>query len=71
MSHSLKMLIGCGLPWLLIFLLPLVGISGGTSLLIAIIVMFAAHLLMVGGGHGGHHAGHTHEDETGEHHVQT
>lgn len=53
MSHTLRMLAGCVLPLLLIFLLPLLGISDGVTLLVAIVPMFACHLLMMGRhGHG-------------------
>lgn len=51
MTHILRMLAGCVLPFLLIFFLPLIGISEGATLLIAIILMFACHLLMMGGHH--------------------
>lgn len=53
-NHGLWMIIGCTLPLLLIFVLPLFGISGGGSLFIFIILMFACHLFMMGGHHGGH-----------------
>jgi uncharacterized membrane protein len=58
-NHSLWMIIGCALPLLLIFVLPFFGISGGGSLFIFIILMFACHLFMMGG-HGG-------DGEHGEH----
>jgi len=50
------MILGCTLPLLLIFILPSFGISGGGSLFIFIILMFACHLFMMGGrgGHGEH-----------------
>tara|TARA_Y100000815_G_C13051375_1_gene390798 strand:+ start:308 stop:520 length:213 start_codon:yes stop_codon:yes gene_type:complete len=40
------MVLGCGLPLLLIFLAPSIGIGGGTWLFAFIIIMFAVHLLM-------------------------
>ena len=52
-NHGLWMILGCALPLLLIFVLPRFGISGGGSLFIFIILMFACHLFMMGG-HGGH-----------------
>ena len=52
-KHSLWMLIGCVLPTLLIFVLPLFGVGSGVSLFIFIILMFGCHLLMMGG-HGNH-----------------
>ncbi len=52
-NRGLWMMLGCALPLLLIFVLPRFGISGGGSLFIFIILMFACHLFMMGG-HGGH-----------------
>lgn len=52
-KHTLLMLIGCVLPLLLIFLLPLFGINGNVSLLIFMVLMFGCHLLMPMG-HGRH-----------------
>ncbi|MFO7956624.1 MAG: hypothetical protein R6X33_05950 [Candidatus Brocadiia bacterium] len=63
MSHALKMIVGCVLPLLLIFVLPLFGISGGVSLFIFIVLMFACHLMMVRG-----HEEHGSGSETEEHH---
>jgi hypothetical protein len=45
-KHMILMLIGCLVPLLLIFLLPLFGISGKFSTFIFIAAMFACHLLM-------------------------
>ena len=45
-KHNIMMIIGCTVPLLLIFLLPLFGISGNYSFLIFIVAMFACHLLM-------------------------
>ena len=47
--HDIWMVIGCVLPLLLIFLLPRVGLGGGTSLFIFILILFVCHLLMMGG----------------------
>lgn len=58
-KHIILMLIGCVLPLLLIFLLPLVGISGSVPVFIFVLVMFLCHLLMPMH-HGG---GHRHEDK--------
>ena len=55
-GHTVKMLIGCLLPLLLIFVLPLFGIGEGVTMFIFIILMFGCHLLMMGG-HGGHKHG--------------
>jgi hypothetical protein len=59
-KHDLIMIIGCLLPLLLIFVLPLFGVSGGFSLFIFIILMFACHIFMMGGHHS-HGKGHNHE----------
>lgn len=64
------MLIGCVLPFLLIFFLPVLGIGEGTALFIAIILMFACHLLMM----RGHHMGDgddEHHSERGDHHEHS
>ena len=67
-DHSLWMIIGCTLPLLLIFVLPVLGISGSLGIFIFILVMFGCHLLAMrlhrGGGaegddgRGGHHGTH-------------
>lgn len=54
MNHHLKMLLGCLLPLLLIFILPYFGVGEGASLFVFTILMFACHLMMLGG-HGKHH----------------
>jgi len=51
MNHSLRMMLGCLLPWTLIFILPLFGIDQGLTFLIFLGLMFACHLLMLGGHH--------------------
>lgn len=62
-KHNVRMLIGCLLPLLLIFVLPLFGVGSGVTLFIFIILMFGCHLLMMGG-HGKHE--HTeHKEEAG------
>ncbi len=45
-KHTIWMILGCGLPLLLIFFAPALGLGYGTSLLIFIVLMFACHLLM-------------------------
>ncbi len=57
-SHWIWMVIGCGLPLLLIFFAPALGITGYNGLFAFIIVMFVLHLLMPHGSHGG--GGHNH-----------
>ncbi len=41
------MIIGCGLPLLLIFLLPVFGIKSNMGFLLFMIVCFASHLFMM------------------------
>ncbi len=48
------MIIGCGLPLLLLFLAPVIGLSSNITIFIFIIAMFASHLLMAK--HHGHDA---------------
>lgn len=60
--HGFWMIIGCTVPLLLIFLLPLFGISGNYSFFIFIVAMFACHLLMPS-----HQGGHQHESTLEEH----
>ena len=47
-KHSIMMIIGCTLPLLLIFILPLFGVSQNIAILIFIVVMFGCHFLMMG-----------------------
>lgn len=61
-KHTIWMIIGCGLPLLLIFLAPALGINSNISLFIFIIAMFACHLMMPH--HGGHE--HNHKKENSE-----
>lgn len=44
--HWLWMVIGCGLPFLLIFLAPAIGIGSDIWLFTFILLLFALHLLM-------------------------
>lgn len=71
MSHTLKMLLGCLLPLLLIFLLPVVGLGEGVTLFVALVLMFACHLLMIRGDHGDHSGGGNRPDTRGGHHAHT
>ncbi|QDV78417.1 hypothetical protein [Botrimarina mediterranea] len=49
MKHFLHMLIGCGLPMLLIFVVPLFGVSERITLTVFIVLMLVCHLLMMRG----------------------
>ena len=51
MTHTLKMLAGCAVPLLLVFLLPVLGVDGDASFLVFLALMFACHLFMMRG-HG-------------------
>lgn len=71
-SHWIWMIIGCGIPLLLIFFAPALGITGYNGLFAFIILMFAIHLIMPSH-HGRHkhgsedHADHNDEDKGHEH----
>lgn len=70
MKHTFLHLLGCLVPLLLIFMLPLFGVSTGVTLFAFIVLMFACHLLMMGGhGHGHSHSDPTHPD--GDPHAHT
>jgi hypothetical protein len=47
------MVIGCSLPLVALVLLPFIGVSWGTTLLVA--VLFLCPLMHLFGMHGGHH----------------
>lgn len=63
--HTLWMIIGCTIPLLLIFLLPVLGVQSNVTLFVFIVVMFACHLMMIGG-HGHDHA-HGKQTKGGQH----
>lgn len=63
-KHTVWMLIGCLLPLLLIFVLPLFGVGRGVTLFIFVILMFGCHLLMMGR-HGKHE--HTEQEKEAGH----
>lgn len=69
MSHTLRMLLGCLLPLLLIFLLPLFGLGEGVTLFVAIVLMFACHLLMIGGYCQSHDRDDDRQPNQGDHHA--
>ena len=58
-KHTIWMIIGCTVPLLLIFLLPLFGITGNYTFLIFIVLMFGCHLMMMG-----RHGHHQHSNES-------
>lgn len=66
-GHGLWMLLGCLLPLFLIFLLPLLGLSGNVGTFLFIVLMFACHLMMIRG-HGTYRSGgDTREGHHGSH----
>lgn len=67
-NHALMMLIGCGLPMLLLFILPGFGVSQEATILIFIVLMMGCHLMHFKGmGHDEHcngdHSKHGGEDD--------
>jgi hypothetical protein len=71
MSHTIRMLLGCLLPLLLIFVLPLFGIGEGFSLFVFILLMFACHLFMMRGHHDHEQdGGAEHKGDSYEHHQR-
>ena len=46
MKHALQMLLGCGLAFLVAFLLPALGVNGNLTIIIFIVLMLGCHLLM-------------------------
>ena len=59
MKHALIMVIGCGIPLLLIFLLPLFGVSNRVTFSIFIVLMVVCHVVHFAmmGRHGSHGRG--------------
>ena len=64
-GHSLWMILGCTLPLLLVFLLPLLGVSGNVGTFLFILLMFGCHLMTMRG-YGGHRTN-TREGHHGNH----
>ncbi|MER3320027.1 MULTISPECIES: hypothetical protein [Flavobacteriaceae] len=65
-GHWIWMVIGCGLPLLLIFFAPALGITGYNGLFGFIILMFVFHLFMPHGAHG--HGRHNHSEQNYKQH---
>ena len=65
-NHNFQMVLACVVPLILILLLPVFGVKSDTATLIAIVLMFGAHLLMI----GWHDHGKQHEEkgDAHEHH---
>lgn len=62
-NHALMMLIGCGLPMLLLFILPGFGVSRETTVIIFMVLMMGCHLMHFK--HMGHDE-HCDDDQTKE-----
>lgn len=71
MSHTVKMVLGCLLPLLVIFVLPLLGVGEGISLFVFVVLMFACHLLMIRGHADGQSHQPTERSFQGDHHAQS
>ena len=55
MKHSILHIFGCLIPIALIFILPALGFSSGTTFTVFLVLMFACHLFMMAGhSHGTH-----------------
>lgn len=65
MKHLMIHILGCALPLLAIFLLPLFGVGGETAVFVFIVLMFGCHLLMLRG-----HSHHAPSDEEGNTHHE-
>ena len=65
-GHWIWMVIGCGLPLLLIFFAPSLGITGYNGLFGFIVLMFIFHLFMPHGAHG--HGAHNHTEQNNKQH---
>lgn len=47
MRHFAQMLLGCVVPFMFVFLLPLFGAGEGVTMLVFVILMFSCHLFMM------------------------
>ncbi|MCW9706535.1 hypothetical protein [Fodinibius salsisoli] len=57
-KHTLWMIIGCGVPLLLLFFAPMLGLSSNITIFLFVVAMFACHILMI----GHHRRGSKHQD---------
>ncbi|PAU94269.1 hypothetical protein CK503_08645 [Aliifodinibius salipaludis] len=56
-KHTLWMIIGCGIPLLLLFFAPFLGLNSNVTFFLFIVAMFLCHILMI----GHHHKGSDHD----------
>jgi hypothetical protein len=57
-KHTIWMIIGCGVPLLLLFFAPMLGLGSGLTFFLFFVAMFACHFLMI----GHHQKGSEHEN---------
>lgn len=69
MKHHFWMIIGCILPLILIFLLPLFGVGSGFLLFVFLVLCFGLHLVMMT--RGGHKHGTNKQNDQGGRHGKT
>ena len=62
-NHWLWMLLACVVPILLIFLLPLIGVTTDLTFFLFLVVFFIAHLFMMRGHSHGYGGNHRHEEQ--------
>lgn len=65
-KHHFWMIIGCILPILLIFLLPVFNINSKEIIFFILILMFVGHFFMMGNHHDGHSNKHNKEEKDHE-----
>ncbi len=58
-KRTIRHILGCALPLLLIFALPILGFSGEAVIFVFVIAMFACHLVMMRGHDSAHHTRHS------------
>ncbi|WP_339736365.1 hypothetical protein [uncultured Gimesia sp.] len=68
MKHFVHMLVGCVLPFLLIFMLPLFGVGEGVTMFVFVVLMFSCHLFMM---RGHQHGDDRQQDGKGENHAHS
>ena len=61
----LRHLLGCLIPIMLLFLLPVFGVSEGVTFFVFMVLMFVCHLSMMGG--HGHHGDDDESEKGGSH----
>ena len=67
-NHALWMIVGCVLPFMLIFILPVLGVSSNVTYFIFILLMFGCHFGMLGGLRHDKHDKQNNEQKVGKSH---